>query len=213
MPKLIYIKTAAHRDDRLDELIARIRADDTAAYLPFETTPRNSRSRSPATSRRCSPSVSTRPGRTTAPEPDADVRDRRARARPIHATIGREREHRRRARPPRARHRPGRESDRTRRDRQEPARDRDGAAATDLFPDGTYFVPLEDVLEPGLLLPTIAYALGIRDNGEAALEERISRALAAAACCSCSTTSSRSSKPRPVLVRLYERRRRSRASS
>ena len=37
MPKLIYIKTSQHRDDRLRELIDRIRSDDTAAYLPFET--------------------------------------------------------------------------------------------------------------------------------------------------------------------------------
>ena len=51
-------------------------------------------------------------------------------------------------------------------------------ASEDLFPDGIYFVLLEGVLEPGLLVPTIAYALGIRDNGEAALEERIAHALA-----------------------------------
>ena len=50
-------------------------------------------------------------------------------------------------------------------------------ATEDLFPDGTYFVLLEGVLEHGLLLPTIAYFLGIRDNGEAGLEERIARAL------------------------------------
>ena len=50
-------------------------------------------------------------------------------------------------------------------------------ATEDLFPDGTYFVPLEGVREAGLLLPTIAYVLGIRDNGEAGLEERLSRAL------------------------------------
>src|SRR6478752_3724847 len=37
MPKLIYIKTTQHRDDRLKELIDRIRSDDTAAYLPFDT--------------------------------------------------------------------------------------------------------------------------------------------------------------------------------
>ena len=37
MPKLIYIKAHRHREDRLNELIARIQADDTAAYLPFET--------------------------------------------------------------------------------------------------------------------------------------------------------------------------------
>ena len=50
-------------------------------------------------------------------------------------------------------------------------------ATEDLFPDGTFFVLLEGVLEEGLLLPTIAYFLGIRDNGEAGLEERISHAL------------------------------------
>src|SRR5688572_2896462 len=38
MPKLIYIKASASRDERLNELIDRIRSDDTAAYLPFETT-------------------------------------------------------------------------------------------------------------------------------------------------------------------------------
>ena len=37
MPKLIYIKASDKRDDRLAELIARIRTDDTAAYLPFQT--------------------------------------------------------------------------------------------------------------------------------------------------------------------------------
>ena len=47
-----------------------------------------------------------------------------------------------------------------------------------LFPDGRYFVPLEGVLEADLLLPTIAFTLGVRDNGEAALEERILSALA-----------------------------------
>ncbi|RWR15770.1 DUF4062 domain-containing protein, partial [Agrococcus lahaulensis] len=37
MPKLIYVRAAGQRDPRLAELIARIQADDTAAYLPFET--------------------------------------------------------------------------------------------------------------------------------------------------------------------------------
>src|SRR6188472_2788190 len=35
MPKLIYIKASEHRDERLNELIDRIRSGDTAAYLPF----------------------------------------------------------------------------------------------------------------------------------------------------------------------------------
>src|SRR5690349_10332332 len=37
MPKLIYIKKSAAREERLTRLIDRIRTDDTAAYLPFET--------------------------------------------------------------------------------------------------------------------------------------------------------------------------------
>ena len=36
MPKLIYVKAAEQRDERLAGLIARIQADDTAAYLHFE---------------------------------------------------------------------------------------------------------------------------------------------------------------------------------
>ena len=37
MPKLIYVKQPAERDERLDALIARIRDDDTASYTPFST--------------------------------------------------------------------------------------------------------------------------------------------------------------------------------
>ncbi len=37
MPKLIYIKASDQRDDRLRALIERIRADDTAAHLSFDT--------------------------------------------------------------------------------------------------------------------------------------------------------------------------------
>ncbi|WP_425845396.1 ATP-binding protein [Agrococcus sp. TSP3-2-1] len=50
-------------------------------------------------------------------------------------------------------------------------------AAAPLFPDGTAFVALEDVVEPGLLLPTIGYAIGVRDAGELPLEERLAIAL------------------------------------
>ena len=51
-------------------------------------------------------------------------------------------------------------------DRQEPARDRGRRGAAErLFPDGTAFIALENVFEPALLLPTIAYGLGVRDAG------------------------------------------------
>ena len=37
LPKLIHVKQPAARDKRLDELIARVRGDDTASYTPFST--------------------------------------------------------------------------------------------------------------------------------------------------------------------------------
>ncbi|HYT09490.1 MAG TPA: DUF4062 domain-containing protein [Mycobacteriales bacterium] len=37
-PKLIYVKAAADREPRLAELLARVRADDRAAYKPFDRT-------------------------------------------------------------------------------------------------------------------------------------------------------------------------------
>ena len=76
-------------------------------------------------------------------------------------------------------------------------------ATEDLFPDGTYFVPLEGVLEGDLLLPTIGFALGIRDNGEAALEERISRALEGRRVLLVLDNFEQIVDVAPVLVRLY----------
>ena len=37
MPKLIYVKHAPEREERLGELMTRIRDDDTVSYTPFET--------------------------------------------------------------------------------------------------------------------------------------------------------------------------------
>src|SRR3954454_11262997 len=37
MPKLIYIKAGGEREERLQDLLGRIRDDDTAAYLTFES--------------------------------------------------------------------------------------------------------------------------------------------------------------------------------
>ena len=37
MPKLIYVKHPAEREERLGKLMARIREDDTASYTPFST--------------------------------------------------------------------------------------------------------------------------------------------------------------------------------
>ncbi len=177
MPKLIYIKSGTARDERLRALIERIKADDTAAYLPFDTAEqlearvtddlatllaeRFDQSRGAS-------SVDGAPAAASA-VPRLPV--------PYTTTIGREDDvHRVRALLERGTDRvvsligPGGIG--KSRLAIEVAR-----ASEDLYPDGTYFVLLEGVLEPQLLLPTIAYALGIRDNGEAALEERISRAL------------------------------------
>jgi predicted ATPase len=66
-----------------------------------------------------------------------------------------------------------------------------------------YFVLLEGVLEAGLLLPTIAYYLGIRDNGEAALEERIEHALADRKVLIVLDNFEQIVEAAPALVRLY----------
>ena len=198
MPKLIYIKASAHRDERLNELIDRIRSDDTAAYLPFETTeqleeqivgdlatllaerfdaargarPRRRRDGSPTSARGCR-----RPSRASsaasANSPKSSTCSAAASTRVVTLLgpggIGKSR-----------------------------LAIETAAAAEHLFPDGTVFIALENVLEPNLLLPTIAYGLGIRDSSErAARGAPRARARAAAACSSSSTTSSRSWMPRP----------------
>lgn len=180
MPKLIYIRESESREPRLRELIARIQADDTVAYLPFRTAEqleeqvandlatllaeRFDESRMPAQEGGGPDEIP--------PTPASRIPV------PYSATIGREREIadvlallERGGDPIVSLIGPGGIG--KSRLAAEVAR-----AAEHLFPDGRYFVPLEGVLEPGLLLPTIAYVLGIRDTGEAALEERIARALA-----------------------------------
>ena len=175
MPKLIYIKKSGHREERLKEMIARIQRDDTAAYLPFES--------AADLEERVAGDLATllaeRFDQSLARDaPDADAASLVARVpAPYTTTIGREHDL--------AQVRQLLERGENRvvsligpggigksRLAIEVAH-----ATEDLFPDGTYFVLLEGVLEHGLLLPTIAYTLGIRDNGEAGLEERIERAL------------------------------------
>lgn len=45
------------------------------------------------------------------------------------------------------------------------------------FPDGIYFVSLDSVTSPELVLPTIALAIGLREAGERPIEERLLREL------------------------------------
>ncbi|GAA1982197.1 DUF4062 domain-containing protein [Microbacterium pumilum] len=177
MPKLIYIKASDHRDERLKVLLDRIRDDDMAAYFTFQTAEElhdrlgddlatmfaerfdQSRVRLDA-----EPDEPTATPASRLPEPGT-------------TTIGRERDIA------------------AVRSLLERGVDRvvtlvgpggigksrlaieAGRASADLFPDGAYFVALEAVLDPDLLLPTIAAALGIRESGESALLERLSGAL------------------------------------
>jgi predicted ATPase len=201
MPKLIYIKASANRDDRLKDLIARIQDDDTAAYLPFETAEdleqrvfddlatllaeRFDESRSPTPVEAASASLVSRvpvPYTTTIGR-DHDISRVRELLRGgdhrVISLIG-----------------PGGIG-------KSRLAIEVAYATEDLFPDGTYFVALEGVLEPKLLLPTIAYSLGIRDNGEAALEERISHALAGRRVLLVLDNFEQIVDAAPVLVRLY----------
>ncbi len=177
MPKLIYIRSATARDPRLAALIDRIRSDDTAAYLPFDSldelethvqddlatllAERFDASRAlpdrevadtvPVAAPKVPIPYTTTIGRD---EDVAALTDLLTGSAHVVSLIG-----------------PGGVG--KSRLAIEVAR-----ASEELFPDGVYFVLLEGVLEPGLVVPTIAYSLGVRDNGEAPLEERIARALA-----------------------------------
>ena len=179
MPKLIYIKVTDHRDERLDELIARIRSDDTAAYLPFETSEQLEEQlvgdlatllaerfdAASATSGTTSAGLLAEPARA-ARVPAAFSR-----------IIGRDREVAEVV-----------ELVSSGRDRVVTLLGPGGigksrlaietaVAAGSRFPDGTAFIALENVLEPDLVLPSIAYGLGIRDSSERPLEERLALAL------------------------------------
>ncbi len=74
------------------------------------------------------------------------------------------------------------------------------SATADQFADGVVFVPLQTVTDPGLVVGTIARALGLFDV-EGDLGQRLIAHIEAAGCCSSSTTSSRWSMPRPRSVR------------
>jgi predicted ATPase len=200
MPKLIYIKQSERREPRLDELIARIRSDDTAAYLPF----RSAEELEEQVASDLATLLAERfdSSRTTDPTAAATLATRLPV--PYTRTIGRD---------------------------DEIAEVRgllsapDGRlvslvgpggigksrlaieiahSCADLFPDGVHFVPLEGVLEPGLLIPTIAYALGVRDNGEAALDERIGLSLADRTALLVLDNFEQLVDSAPALVRLYE---------
>ena len=60
-------------------------------------------------------------------------------------------------------------------------------------PTAVAFVGLAPIRDPGLVVPTIAQALGVREAGDRPLDRPAADALAgSASCCWCSTTASRS---------------------
>jgi len=175
MPKLIYIKTVHERDERLSELIDRIRSDDTAAYLSFRSTAeleekvaadlatllaeRFDQSRE----RPAAPASGEAPA-SHMPAPLTRIIGRDAAVADVVALLG-DRSHRLVTL-----FGPG-----------GIGKSRLSIAVADaaagLFPDGVVFVPLENVLEPELLLSAIGYALGIRETTGLQLEQRLSLAL------------------------------------
>ncbi|WP_160132861.1 DUF4062 domain-containing protein [Microbacterium sp. SLBN-146] len=174
MPRLMYIKSGVDRDARLDELITRIQADDTASYKTYETpaeleelvmsdlaillAERFDAAQDTAATVITAPVATTPPPFTPLIGRDdaiAHVRDMLAAADSRLVTlvgpggIGKSR-----------------------------LAIAVAGETADLFPGGSVFVPLENVVESALLLPTIGYALGVRDAGDLPLEERLRIALA-----------------------------------
>src|SRR6187431_1297488 len=166
MPKLIYVRENADRDELLVELIGRIRTDDTASYKSYSSVDeladfveadlatllaeRFDASRAPAagTPEVVAPQVPSAYTRLIGRESElaavsALLDDEATR---LVTLLG-----------------PG-----------GVGKSRlaiEIASATAGFPDGAAFIALENVTEPALLIPSIAYGLGIRDTGEQSLEE------------------------------------------
>jgi predicted ATPase len=180
MPKLIYLKASKAREERLAALIATIQRDDTASYVTFHTEEElhdhlvrdlatllaerfQAGSEPPAAVDEVEPEASAvfdqvPPPYTPIVGRGAEIEDliglldgRRARVVTIVGTggIGKSR-----------------------------LAIEVALRAGPRFADGVVFVHLENVVDPKLLLPSIAQALGIGESGEASVEDRLPVALA-----------------------------------
>jgi len=201
MPKLIYVKAPAERDERLVSLIARIQADGTASYKSYSSvdeladlveadlaTLLAERFDASRTAEVAPPPTDSLTARIPSPFTRLIGRDREVAA--VLRLLG----------------------DRDRRlvtllgpggigkSRLAIAV---AAAAGELFPDGAIFVPLENVLEADLVLPTIGYALGVRDAGDLPLEQRLAIALEGRRILLVLDNFEQLIDAAPVLVRLY----------
>ena len=203
MPRLMYVKSGVEREPRLDELIGRIQRDDTASYKPYETAEELEElvlsDLATLLAERFDAAE-----RTDAAEADETVTAPIATV-PVPYTplIGRE--------DAIARVRGMLAEPGTRlvtllgpggigKSRLAIAVAREVA---DEFPGGTAFVALENVVEPELLLPTIGYALGVRDTGDLPLGDRLRIALDGRRVLVILDNFEQLVDAAPVLVRLY----------
>ena len=212
IPKLIYLKRSEHRQERLDELLERIRDDDDASYVTF------------ADVDELAALVTADLATLLAERFDAAGGRREPLAEPAAEVFSTEP-----VRPPSPLTRlVGRDDELatlTRMLAEDGQRlvtitgpggigkSRLAVAAAraveTAFPDGVVFVDLAPVLDAGLVITAVANALGIRDTGERPLAEKVAGgARPVDGCCSCSTTSSRSSMPRRSSARCSPCRRR-----
>ena len=181
IPRLIYIKRSEHRQDRLDELLARIRDDDGASYVAFtevgELADLVTGDLATLLAERFDAADVHREPVSDAP-PDIASTQMAVIPLPLTRLVGRESELESVA---------GALTTEGRRlvtitgpggigkSRLAVAAAREVEAS---FPDGVVFVDLAPVLDAGLVVPAVANALGIRDTGDGRSAEKIVRALA-----------------------------------
>ena len=180
IPKLIYLKRSEHRQERLDELLGRIRDDDDASYVTFtdadELADLVTADLATLLAERFD--AAGRP-HGALPEVAPAVTSTEVVGLPLPLTrlLGREREL---AAVTRMLAEDGQRlvtitgPGGIGKSRLAIAAAR---AVESAFPDGTAFVDLAPVEDPSLVIPAVANALGIRDSGERSLEEKIRTAL------------------------------------
>ena len=205
MPKLIYIKASDSRDDRLKELIDRIRSDDTAAYLPFETAADLEEQVADDLATLLAERFDESRG-TAADDPaHGPARSRGAHPGPLHRDHRPGRRVRRGPRSARRAARPGRQHDRPRRHRQEPARDRDRPRGGGSLPATACTSCFSRACSsPVCSLPTIALrARHPRQRRGRARRAHRARARRAGACSIVLDNFEQIVDAAPVLVQLY----------